>query len=308
MSAEVCLMGLVFSLLVDIHVYTATLCYADISKQKVSVIFLIFLFTGSDIFNDYWRESCVYCQCQDCNLCILQRSTCEKFYDQSFRWVTAIYKGFAGKKKNLEPCSLHNSVGKAAVVGLLELARLVAENRRRLADLQILANDHTSHTHRVDLNTFTFNLTISNQYFQGYWSWPPQSGGAGETRIPDVLCTYKHLDVVKYVITGDVKSSEDMKYSHESLFQQAWKQALIGIINSDETYGLLLHPEKATLFHMEVEREEGVAMPFLTTHSESFEFIIENPVHDLTDVRFDTVQFLQLLNRIIGVILKLPQM
>ncbi len=200
-----------------------------------------------------------------------------------------------------EFCSLDSSSGKAAIVGLLNLAKIIAELNGEF-DLTLLDIDSVGQGSGINLNCYTFGADESYPY-KGYekpWPPPPECG-RGETKVPDVICkliTTSSDDV--NVLIGEVKSSLDMKSSRKRLFHQAWTQTLRGLINSDETWGLLFHPEGAELFQVKFQKDESQTRKLLT-YSEEFKF------PEITwgvNRAFHLDSLLQLLKRIVAIFLE----
>ncbi len=235
---------------------------------------------------------------------------------RAINFAESIEEGFVTKKRNTsEPCSLINSSGKLAVFALLEMAKEIIDEcfpkHFKAEKLVNTINCQGTLSEGIDLNVYSMERGLCEN-FETRSDWPPTSDmGVGETKSPDVL-TYvrekKDTEMSKqFVIIGEVKSSVELVGSANQeivLFQQAWRQALLGLVNSNHTYGILLHPLKCELFELKIETRtrDGSSQLYATTLKETFEFLDTFPKIPI----FNTVSIISLLKKIIAIILELP--
>ncbi len=249
-----------------------------------------------------------------------QRGTDNSLFDkEAVCYANRLYKGIVStKKKNISSfvspdlCSLHNSVGKDALQALLNLAKfIISLHDETWPSHETLFNQVNGQAYlapSVDLNVYVLPSDLCTKYFNqdAEHPWPPsKSFGVGETRIPDVIstCTSQNGIIDKNVIVGEVKSSVDLGVTTKNqvkLFRQAWKQTLLGLVNSDATYGLLFHPREAQLFYLKIEDQKEGTTQKLYTYTEVFSFRNDKPA------KFDVDQLILLLKRIIAIFLRLP--
>ena len=239
-------------------------------------------------------------------------------YGEVNNYVNSIYYGFLGHQygdePGVEPISLPSAAGNGALGALLLLAKFIVKDecKRKLGDLFIENNGE-----RVHLNMYEFTKNSCSKYMSGEVSWPPSKHkGKGVPYIGDVIAKYcispdtaAYLKF-KFTLIGVVKSSANV--DNDALFRQAWKQALVGLTNSNETHGLLLHPRGAKLFqlktHVLQEQQPDMVAQKLSTRTKVFPFrtdVNDDSPHE--PVRFQVDQLLYLLKSIIAIFKELEQ-
>ncbi len=146
---------------------------------------------------------------------------------------------------------------------------------------------------------------------------PPSSKASRRKQFPDVICCIKKdgsPHAVRQVLTCQVKSSSHMTcitqyHKHNKLFRQSWKQSLLGLIGSDSTYGLSLHPNGADLFRMEIGAETNKYSPatkVLNTFKENFSFLEDRCFQK--GFLFDVDQLIMLQKRLITIFIQIPDL
>ncbi len=161
----------------------------------------------------------------------------------------------------------------------------------------------------IDLNVYSMERKCC-ETFKTQSDWPPVSNmGVAETTKPDVLTSIRETINgrlrKRIVIIGDVKSSVEIGSGAKQadMFQEAWRQALLGLVDSDHAYGILFQPQQCELFELKTERLErrkGGSKLLATTVLESFEF-----VNKLEYPNFISDSIILLLKKIIAIILEL---
>ncbi len=226
-----------------------------------------------------------------------------------------VREGFASVKRTTsEACSLTNAVGKRALFAFVEIAKWIVNisTKRNSESFKILntSNGEGIEAIGVDLNVYKMGIGLCKTFTKKS-DWPPPFDmGVGETRIPDVLSELCSKDIhgqvrKKYVIIGEVKSSAEVRSTTEvDRFHKAWRQALIGLIDSRYTYGILFQPQKCVLFELKVTKTSkgGSRSLHLNTLKETFSFY-EGPVVD--DSFFVVDSALSLLKKIIAIFVQL---
>ena len=235
------------------------------------------------------------------------------FRDQIIQYASRIRRGFAAVKRTTsEACSL---ISADALLAFIEIARwIIYVNINKKFNQMALFNTFISRgllSEGVDLNVYKMKMSLCEKFKQKS-DWPPPSDmGVGETRIPDVLTELCSEDIhgqerTKIVIIGEVKSSAEVRSSttEADMFHQAWRQALLGLVHSDITYGILFQPQKCELFELKVTKTSkgGSQLLRATTLKETFSF------EDNDGPTFNTDSVLSVLKKIIAIFLELPHL
>ena len=222
-----------------------------------------------------------------------------------------VHKGLAYK-----PMSLENTAGKQALESLLTLCKFVVEDellKKGIGDdkLNICAlGTGKNWQGNVNLKVYSMNkCTDANalsylseeKVLPAHYDVPKQP----KPETPDVQCSVEFGCIERFVIHGGVKSSSDMVRlgkkgsEQQNLFDQVWRQSLVGLRNSDTSYGVLLHSRGASLLKLEVkdsgEREE------LWTYVHKYEFI----PGAVDRAPINCSQFQELMKGIISIFLEL---
>ena len=169
-----------------------------------------------------------------------------------------IYHGLATKSLSLE-----NSAGKMALNALLDLCYYVVweELMEKGLSLDIcIVGTGKNYEGNCKLRMFQPRDATDDEamsYLSREQPWPDNTKVYKQcsTNIPDVQVVLINAREEKsYPITGEVKSANEIAgQKHNKALEQTYKQALVGLRDSDTSYGILLNPFKCTILRLQVK-------------------------------------------------------
>ncbi len=209
-------------------------------------------------------------------------------------------------------CSLDNSKGKYSFMCLVNMCVEILDNVGYdfPNNIDVEPTGTGYYVPSVKMNVYTI---IDKQMYEDYKSgkiqWPPKEDVndvhvVGETKSPDVQCLTHRFGHTheRCLMVAEVKSGAELKKGDlRQLFQQTWKEALLGLEDTNVSHAILYQPEGVDIIRLEIqefETEDKGKVQRLVTYNKSLNLL---HLDGTAFLNFNVDSIIELLKKVVAI-------